>query len=134
MKINYPSGIKQTFSTLKVEKQNKYHNKKTRIDNIEFDSIKESNRYLELKQMQSLGIINSLVEQVKLELQPRFISNGKIIRPINYVADFGYKDTKTGMMIYEDVKSKATQKDKVYCLKIKMLKYKYPNIDFREII
>ena len=114
-------------------KSNKYHNTKVIYNGIKFDSKKERDRYIQLKQLHSLGIIESL------ELQPKFLLldtihyKGKTYPKTYYKADFKYK-TKDGVEIIEDVKSKITSKDKTYRIKIKLLLYKYPNIEFREII
>lgn len=112
---------------------NKYGNKKIIIDGIEFDSKKEGLRYKELKLLERAGLITDLKMQTSFELQPSFKKNGKTIRAITYKSDFDYK-TKDGRHIVEDVKSKATEKDKVYRLKRKMLQYKYNDIEFKEII
>lgn len=111
----------------------KYNNKKIIIDGIEFDSKKEGYRYKELKLLQRAGLIKDLKLQTKFELQPSFKRNNKTIRAITYKADFDYL-TKDNRHIIEDVKSKATEKDKVYRIKRKMLQYKYDNIEFKEII
>lgn len=113
--------------------KNKYHNTKVIYNGIKFDSKKERDRYIQLKQLHSLGQIESL------ELQPKFLLldtihyKGKTYPKTYYKADFKYK-TKDGVEIIEDVKSKITSKDKTYRIKIKLLLYKYPNIEFREII
>ena len=112
---------------------NKQRNKKIIIDEIEFDSKKEGLRYKELKLLERAGLITDLKMQTSFELQPSFKKNGKTIRAITYKSDFDYK-TKDGRHIVEDVKSKATEKDKVYRLKRKMLQYKYNDIEFKEII
>lgn len=112
---------------------NKYRNTKIMIDGIEFDSKKEGYRYKELKLLQRSGLIYNLKMQTTFELQPSFKRNGKTIRAITYKSDFDYM-TKDGRHIVEDVKSPATEKDKVYRLKRKMLQYKYENIEFKEII
>ena len=112
---------------------NKYRNTKIIIDGIEFDSKKEGLRYKELRLLERAGLITDLKMQTSFELQPSFKKNGKTIRAITYKSDFDYK-TKDGRHIVEDVKSKATEKDKVYRLKRKMLQYKYNNIEFKEII
>ena len=101
-------------------KQNKYHNKKVIYDGIKFDSQKEKNRYIGLKQMEKLGIIQNLQRQVKYELQPSFKLNGKTIRTITYIADFVY--IQDGVEVIEDVKGMRT---KEYLLKKKMFEYKY---------
>lgn len=101
-------------------KQNKYHNKKVIYDGIKFDSVKEKNRYIGLKQLERLGVIQNLQRQVKYELQPSFKLNGKTIRSITYIADFVY--IQDGVEVIEDVKGMRT---KEYLLKKKMFEYKY---------
>ena len=107
----------------------KYKNKKVKVDNIVFDSIKESNRYKELKYLENAGLIKELVLQPKYELQPKFKYEGKTVRKIEYIADFKYIDIKTNKEVVEDVKGIKTE---VYRLKKKMMLYKY-NIDVKEI-
>ena len=115
------------------KKINKYHNTKVTYNGIKFDSKKERDKYIELKQLEKAGIIK------ELELQPKFLLldtihyKGKTYPKTYYKADFKYK-TKDGVEIIEDVKSSITAKDKVYRLKIKMLLAKYPDIDFVEVI
>lgn len=79
------------------------------------------------------GLIKDIKLQTRFELQPSFKKNNKTIRAITYKSDFDYL-TKDGRHIVEDVKSKATEKDKVYRMKRKMLQYKYRDIEFKEII
>ena len=115
------------------KKINKYHNTKVTYNGIKFDSKKERDKYIELKQLEKAGIIK------ELELQPKFLLldtihyKGKTYPKTYYKADFKYK-TKDGVEIIEDIKSPITAKDKVYRLKIKMLLAKYPDIDFVEVI
>lgn len=114
---------------------NKYHNKKVIYKGIKFDSIKEMKRYIVLEAVQKHGFIKELELQKKFELQEGFTdNNGKKQRPIYYIADFFYFDNKLDCYVAEDVKSKATQKDKVYRIKSKMFMYQHPNILFKEII
>lgn len=114
-------------------KINKYHNTKVIYNGIKFDSKKERDRYITLKQLEKAGIIK------ELELQPKFLLldtihyKGKTYPKTYYKADFKYK-TKDGVEIIEDVKSEITSKDKTYRLKIKMLLTKYHDIDFIEVI
>ena len=54
-------------------KKSKYGADRVEIDNVEFDSKRESERYLELKQLEKLGIIKELRLQVEFELQPKFV-------------------------------------------------------------
>lgn len=115
-------------------KQNKYHNKKVEYDGIKFDSIKEKKRYLQLLQLEKLGLIKNLRLQVPYLLLDTIKYKNKVYPKTSYVCDFQYTDTSTGKTVVEDVKSEITRKDKVYRIKIKMLLSKYPEIDFEEII
>ena len=45
---------------------NKYHNKKIIYNGIKFDSIKEKNRYIELKLLERAGLIKNLKLQYEL--------------------------------------------------------------------
>ena len=108
---------------------NKYHNKKTTIDGITFDSKAEAKRYVELKLLLRAKKITNLQLQPKYELQPKYKNNkGQTIRAITYKADFSY--IENGKKIVEDVKGVET---KDFRLKKKLLEYKYPSIDFRLI-
>ena len=118
----------------KLCNNNKYHNTKVIYNGIKFDSKKERDRYITLKQLEKAGIIK------ELELQPKFLLldtihyKGKTYPKTYYKADFKYFDNEKGKYITEDIKSPITAKDKVYRLKIKMLLTKYPDIDFIEVI
>ena len=109
------------------QKQNKYHvaSKERRTkDGIVFASIAEMERYDELKMLEKAGKIS------ELKLQPKFLLIPKIKkgdRATYYIADFAY--TKDGECIVEDVKGFKTA---VYKLKIKLLLWKYPKINFLE--
>lgn len=121
--------MKRTSTILiPLEKFSKYGNKKTVIDGITFDSIKESQRYLILKDMLKNKQIEDLQLQPKFLLQDSFKYNGKTEKKIYYIADFSY--IKDGKLIVEDVKGKKTA---VYKLKRKLFLYKYKEIDFREV-
>jgi len=100
-----------------------------------YASEKEYARYKELLLLQRSGRISNLQKQVPILLMEGFKdSTGKKIQPIYYVADFSY--TEDGEDIIEDVKGvdKKTGKQqttKVFLLKWKLLKAKYPNKTFR---
>ena len=96
----------------------KYHNKPIVIDGIRFDSIREGNRWQELRLLERAGEINSLERQVRFEVVPasRTLS-GKKMHPVYYVADFVYKDRK-GMTVVEDAKGVKTA---VYTIKKKLM-------------
>lgn len=101
---------------------NKYHNKKVIYNGITFDSIKEKNRYIELKLLERAGLIKDLKLQYEFELQPAFIINKKKIRKISYIADFYYFDNELNDYVIEDTKGMRTD---IYKLKKKMFEYKY---------
>lgn len=108
----------------------KYKNKKTQIDGITFDSKKEANRYLVLKQMQNSGLISDLTLQKPFIFR---IAGEPRKRPsVRYIADFVYFDNRIGKTVVEDVKSAITKKDKVYRLKKHLMKTVH-NIDILEI-
>lgn len=100
----------------------KYHNKKTEIDGIVFDSIKEGNRYMELKLLSKAGAIKDLKLQPRYELVPRYKINGRAVRKCEYVADFEYYDVHKGKVVVEDVKG---MRNDVYKIKKKLFEYKY---------
>lgn len=111
--------------------RNKYNAKKTVVDGITFDSIKESVRYQELKFLVYEGVIRDL------ELQPRYdvVVNGHKI--CYYKADFRYFDNEKGKQVIEDVKAmpktakgqkafKSTPAWRMYRLKKKLVEALYP--------
>ncbi len=96
---------------LKTPKKSKYNARKTKVDGITFDSLKEANYYKELELLRQAGEIKWYC------LQPRFpLSEG-----IEYRADFIVcdKNDKTHII---DVKGFKTQ---VYKMKKKLLKNKF---------
>ena len=111
----------------------KYHNIKTEIDGIKFDSKKESSRYKELKLLERAGLIRDLELQPAFLLLPGFKKNGYTFRKTEYIADFKYFDIEKGKWVVEDVKSEITRKDKVYRLKKKLFEYKYKDLEITEI-
>ena len=104
----------------------KYNNKRIIYQDLKFDSIREKNRYIHLKELEDKGEIKNLELQKKYELQESFKLNGKTIRAINYICDFYYID-QNGVEHIEDSKGMRTD---VYKLKKKLFEYKYQkNID-----
>jgi hypothetical protein len=101
----------------------KYKNKPCWHDDKHFDSIKECTRYKELLLLQHSGYISNLECQRKFLLLEKITSIKQ--RAIFYICDFYYYDEKKNKWICEDVKSPATKKNKVYCLKKKLLLAKY---------
>lgn len=99
----------------------KYKNLKTKVLGKNFDSLKESRRYLQLLALVKTGLISDLECQVKFEIIPRQTSHGKFVEhPTYYFADFAYKD-ENGVSVVEDVKSKATRKLPCYVMKRKLM-------------
>jgi hypothetical protein len=120
----------------------KYNNRKVSVDNIQFDSVREANRYSELKLLQRAGQIRNLRLQVPFELIPTQyepdsvvkgkLKRGKLIeRSVVYKADFTYEERvgQNWAVVVEDVKGVKT---KEYILKRKMMLQKY-NIRIREV-
>lgn len=102
--------------------RSKYRARKTTVDGITFDSRKEADRYLVLRDLEEDGSIEDLRRQVRYELVPAFDVDGKHYRPVFYVADFVYVDKETGKEIVEDVKGARTD---VYKLKSKLFARRY---------
>lgn len=127
----------------------KYHAKKTEVDGITFDSMKEAKRYQELKILEAAGQIKDLRLQVPYELIPAMREpdtigkrggkiKGKLIeRAVIYKADFVYlekldisfSDQEKWEEVVEDVKGMRT---KEYILKRKLMLYRY-GIRIREV-
>ena len=106
----------------KVESKDvsKYHNKKTSVDGILFDSKKEASRFIVLRELLLCSVISDLRLQHTFMLQePYTAPNGNRIRAITYKADFTY--WKNGEFIVEDVKSPITRKKSDYRMKVKMM-------------
>lgn len=101
---------------------NKYNARKTVVDGIQFDSIRESKRYGELKLLERAGEIRNLKIHHKYDI---VVNRQKVC---TYASDFDYY-TKDNWHIVEDVKGVKTP---VYRLKKKLMKALY-NIDIQEI-
>jgi hypothetical protein len=91
----------------------KYRNVKTKIGDLTFDSKREAERYLVLRDRQRKGEICGLRTQVVFRLEV----NGLLV--CKYIADFEY--IENGTVIVEDVKSEITKKIPIYRLKKKLL-------------
>lgn len=109
-------------------KKSKYHNRKveyydpTLKETISFDSVKERDYYLLLKDREKRGEIMDLKRQVEIEIQPSFCTPaGQRVRAITYIADFTYKSSTYGAIHIIDVKGYRTE---VYKLKKKLLAFK----------
>lgn len=111
------------------KKRSKYHNKKLEVAGETFDSRREYDYYLILKDREKRGEIKDLKRQVPIEIQRAFIDKvDKKHRAITYVADFTYYDLKDYQTHYIDVKGFRTE---VYKIKKKLLAYR--NIIIEEV-
>ena len=109
------------------ESNSKYNNQKPEYydpdlkQSLKFDSKRELEYYLILKDKLKKGEIFRLQRQVKINIQPPFTTaTGEKIQAINYLADFVYLD-KEGKTHLVDVKGFKTD---VYKLKKKLLAYR----------
>ena len=109
------------------ESKSKYNNAKPEYydpdlkESLKFDSNKERDYYLILKDRLKRGEIFRLQRQFKITIQPPFTTpQGEKIQAITYKADFVYLDSE-GVTHIVDVKGFKTD---VYRLKKKLLAYK----------
>ena len=125
----------------------KYHNKKVTIAGHTFDSVKEANRYSELRLLLRAGKISDLELQKEYELIPaqyEYVHTGEVYKrgelkgtprlkkmclehAVTYVADFVY--TENGKTVVEDTKGFKTEK---YIIKRKLMLWRY-GIKIKEI-
>lgn len=78
--------------------KHKYKARPTRVDGRRFASLKEANRFRQLRLLQQAGKISDLRCQVPFPL----------IIPTKYIADFVYIDNRDGCEVVEDVKGYRT--------------------------
>lgn len=117
----------------KRQKGKKYGNKKVVYQGITFDSIRERDRYIVLKDAEKKGIILNLELQPKYELVPavwkdeivHLKTKDKTVkkcvqRAITYTADFRYIKAD-GTEVVEDIKISPALMPKEYMLKEKMM-------------
>lgn len=128
--VDKPSGLNKP--TERGNMYRKYHNKKTTVNGLNFDSKKEAKRYIELKTLEGKGEISELQMQVKFTLIPAQrepdtvgkrggLHKGKVIeKECSYIADFVY--VKNGQVIVEDTKGFRTPE---YIIKRKLMLYLY---------
>lgn len=108
-------------------RKSKYNTKKFKTEDGEvYDSKREYERYLYLKEQESQGRIFNLKRQVVYELIPPLKdSKGKMLqRPVTYKADFVY-DNAEGIQVVEDVKISPKLIPQEYRLKEKIFYYRY---------
>ena len=111
-------GGGEGLESLKTPKKpSKYRNKKTVLDGITFDSMREAARYQELRALAARGVIEDFRHQAPFVLAPgvRFSDEKRAKPALRYVADFAYK--LDGRLVVEDVKSKVTAGAAAYRIK-----------------
>jgi hypothetical protein len=92
----------------------KYRNRKVEIDGMTFDSVAEAGRFRELQLMQISGQIIGYDWHRQLDVpiararQQRLILKVNDIKVATYVADFVYRDLRTGTIVVEDYKGYKT--------------------------
>lgn len=114
------------------KKCGKYKNHKIEFNGIKFDSKKEMQRYILLKEAEDKGVIQDLKLQVRFELIPAIkeeyvehlktkdkIKTRTVQLPITYTCDFQYY--KNGELVVEDVKASKSMLPKEFVLKEKMM-------------
>ena len=112
-------------------RKSKYGARKTELDGMVFDSRHEAMRWRDLKMLQRGGEIVDLQRQVKYILVPAQVDeNGKVAeRAVCYVADFVYRDVRSGETVVEDAKGMHTRD---YIIKRKLMRYVH-GIKIREV-
>lgn len=113
----------------------KYFSKKVEFFGIKFDSKRERDRYIVLRNMENKGEISELTLQKDFELLPKQMRKERVVLKtktkivekvdelaVHYHCDFYYKDNKTGQYIIEEVKSPMTALVRDYPLRRKLVK------------
>ena len=114
----------------------KYGNKHCSLGELEFDSKRERDRYIVLKEAEDKGLISDLRRQVAFELIPKVteeiikhlktkdkIEIRHVQSPIIYVCDFQY--VKDGVLVVEDTKISPKMIPADYRLKEKLFRWKF---------
>lgn len=97
------------------------------VEGIAFRSTLEADAYQLLSLWQKAGRISNLRCQPRYLLQPKMRREGKMMRCIEYVADF--KFLRDGQTVVVDAKGYRMQ---VYSIKAKIFKALYPHLKFEE--
>lgn len=109
----------------KNEKKSKYHNKRTVVDGIHFDSQKEADYYGELKLRLQAGEIKGFCRQPEFVLLEGFAGQ----RPETYRADFVvFQNDGTADVI--DTKGTETE---VFKIKKKQFQAKFPGLKLKVV-
>ena len=134
-KTNYNDGNDK--NVLLQQPRNKYGNRVVQWSGIwrgnkvdlVFHSQKECNRGVELIALEKSGRIRELDFQKTFVLIPKFRDERRAV----YKCDAYYFDIELDKWVVEDTKSPVTRKLATYNLKKKLLKWKYRDIEFKEV-
>ena len=85
-------------------RRSKFGNRKVEYDGYKFDSLAEHDHYIDLRLLESGGLIRDLKVHPVFVLFPRKRINGKVYSKRTYTADFRYYDIEREQVIIEDVK------------------------------
>jgi hypothetical protein len=109
--------------------KNKFNARKRIYQGMTFDSGKEMERYLILKDAEKRGEIKNLERQVEFELIPAC----EHFKAVKYIADFRYRHLPTKETVTEDVKGlRKGSAYQLFKIKQKLMFEKY-NILVKEI-
>lgn len=114
--------IRRTRTAATEGQRRRFGNKKTTVDNIEFDSDTEAKYYVYLKAEKAAGRVLEIIVHPKFLLQPGCRRFGRLYNPITYTADFKVKKA-SGAWEVIDIKGFSTEDA---ALKRKMFAYRYP--------
>lgn len=109
----------------------KYHNQKTVVNGISFDSRKEAERYAVLRLMLRAGRIRDLRLQPEFTLVEAYTTpEGEKVKAMKYRADFSYErptapDANGNVYWLREVEDVKGVKTKEYLLKRKLMLDKY---------
>ena len=124
---NTPTSVKHSLESSEVKKTSKYHNKKTKVAGVCFDSLKESEYFVTLQYAVRNMVINGFVLQPKFLLQ----EGNEDMKPIFYVADF-LVFNKDGSVEIWDIKPSKDFTSEIYKIKKKMFQTRYPKLEIIE--
>lgn len=119
----YPDGIE-----IKEEKQTKYGNKPTWVNDHLFSSKKEAQYYIDLLLQERCGLVKDIQLQPVYMLQEAFKKNGKSYRAITYIADFEFdqKAVRGSHWVTRIVDTKGV-KTEAFKIKVKLFELRYPD-------
>lgn len=104
-----------------MKRINKYNNKKVEFQGIKFDSKKEMERYILLKEKEKTGELYDLELQKSFEVVPKT----DLFRAVTYRADFTYRVPGYDGIFAEDVKGyRGGEAYRIFKIKQKLMYYK----------